>query len=99
MRFAVESWGGLDILVNNAGVGIFAQVADLSPEQWDQVIDTNLTGVFYCCHAAIPHLRKQGKRARGYIINISSLAGKNRLQRGHRLQRFESSGSKASAKP
>ena len=79
MRFAEESWGGLDILVNNAGVGTFGHVADLPPEQWDQVIDTNLTGVFYCCHAAIPHLRKRGG---GYILNISSLAGKNAFNHG-----------------
>ena len=79
MRFAAESWGGIDILVNNAGIGIFAHVADVSPEQWDQVIDTNLTGVFYCCHAAIPHLRKRGG---GYILNISSLAGKNAFTAG-----------------
>ena len=41
-----------------------------------------MTGVFYCCHAAIPHLRKQGKRGGGYIINISSLAGKNAFNEG-----------------
>src|SRR5207247_5310383 len=45
-----------------------------TPEQWSEVIDTNLTGVFYVCHAAIPHLRQRGG---GSIINISSLAGKN----------------------
>jgi 3-oxoacyl-[acyl-carrier protein] reductase len=69
-----ESFGGLDILVNNAGVGLFANVADMLTDQWHQVIDTNLTGVFYCCNAAIPHLRRRGG---GWIINISSLAGKN----------------------
>jgi NAD(P)-dependent dehydrogenase (short-subunit alcohol dehydrogenase family) len=67
-------WGGLDILVNNAGVGLFANVADMTPAQWSEVIDTNLTGVFNCCHAALPHLRR---RHGGYIINISSLAGKS----------------------
>jgi NAD(P)-dependent dehydrogenase (short-subunit alcohol dehydrogenase family) len=46
----------------------------MTPEQWAQVIDTNLTGVFYGCRAAIPHLRARGA---GYIVNISSLAGKN----------------------
>jgi NAD(P)-dependent dehydrogenase (short-subunit alcohol dehydrogenase family) len=71
--------GGLDILVNNAGVGLFAPVADMSPEDWHRVIDTNLTGVYYCCRAAIPLLRKRGG---GWIINISSLAGKNTFVRG-----------------
>ena len=71
---AAGAFGGLDILVNNAGVGLFANVADMSVRQWQQVIDTNLSGVFYCCHAAIPHLRRRGG---GWIINISSLAGKN----------------------
>jgi 3-oxoacyl-[acyl-carrier protein] reductase len=71
---ASARFGGLDFLVNNAGVGIFANVADMTPAQWSEVIDTNLTGVFYSCHAAIPHLRRRGG---GFIINISSLAGKN----------------------
>jgi 3-oxoacyl-[acyl-carrier protein] reductase len=70
----VARFGGLDILVNNAGVGIFANVAEMTPEQWSEIVDTNLTGVFYACRAAIPHLRARGG---GYIINISSLAGKN----------------------
>ena len=70
----VERLGGLDILVNNAGVGVFSPVADMSIDNWHQVIDTNLSGVFYCCHAALPHLRRRGG---GWIINISSLAGKN----------------------
>jgi NAD(P)-dependent dehydrogenase (short-subunit alcohol dehydrogenase family) len=66
--------GGLNIVVNNAGVGTFAKVADMTPAQWAEVIDTNLTGVFNVCSAAIPHLRNAGG---GYIINISSLAGTN----------------------
>jgi NAD(P)-dependent dehydrogenase (short-subunit alcohol dehydrogenase family) len=70
----VSAFGGLDIVINNAGVGRFANVADMSLEQWSDVIDTNLTGVFNVCHAAIPELRKRGG---GYIINIGSLAGKN----------------------
>jgi NAD(P)-dependent dehydrogenase (short-subunit alcohol dehydrogenase family) len=69
-----DRFGGLDILVNNAGVGIFTHVADMTPAQWSEIIDTNLTGVFHACHAAIPYLRQRGG---GYIINISSLAGKN----------------------
>ena len=71
---AAARFGGVDILVNNAGVGIFNPVADMTPEQWSEVIDTNLTGVFYACHAAIPRMRLRGG---GFIINISSLAGKN----------------------
>jgi 3-oxoacyl-[acyl-carrier protein] reductase len=46
----------------------------MTPDQWSEVIDTNLTGVFNACQAALPHLRRNGG---GYIINISSLAGKN----------------------
>lgn len=68
---AVSRFGGLDILVNSAGVGVFTPVADMSIAQWRQVIDTNLTGVFNGCHAALPHLRRRGG---GWIINISSLA-------------------------
>jgi len=76
---AASRFGGIDILVNNAGVGIFASVADMSVEQWHTVIDTNLTGVFYCCHLVLPHLRRRGG---GWIINISSLAGKNAFPDG-----------------
>jgi 3-oxoacyl-[acyl-carrier protein] reductase len=71
---AVQRFGGLDVLVNNAGVGLFASVAEMSVDDWRSVIDTNLSGVFYCCRAAIPHLRDRGG---GWIINISSLAGTN----------------------
>ena len=71
---AAERFGGLDILINNAGVGIFSPVADMDPEGWRQVIETNLSGVFFCCRAAIPLLRRRGG---GWIINVSSLAGKN----------------------
>jgi len=70
----VARFGGLDILINNAGVGVFAGVAAMTPEQWSEVIDTNLTGVFNATHAALPHMQRRGG---GFIINISSLAGKN----------------------
>jgi NAD(P)-dependent dehydrogenase (short-subunit alcohol dehydrogenase family) len=70
----VARFGGLDILINNAGIGVFAGVAAMTPEQWSEVIDTNLTGVFNATHAALPHMQRRGA---GFIINISSLAGKN----------------------
>ena len=79
MRAAAERFGGLDILVNNAGVGIFKPVDQLSVEEWDATIQTNLSGVFYCCREAIPLMRKRGG---GYIFNISSLAGVNPLATG-----------------
>jgi NAD(P)-dependent dehydrogenase (short-subunit alcohol dehydrogenase family) len=71
--------GGCDVLVNNAGIGFFGPVADMRAEEWRAVIETNLNGVFYCCHAAIPQMRKRGG---GYIFNISSLAGRNAFPNG-----------------
>ncbi len=76
---ATERFGGVDILVNNAGVGGFGAVDRMEPEKWHQVIETNLNGVFYCCHEAIPVMRERGG---GWIINIASLAGKNPLPGG-----------------
>jgi 3-oxoacyl-[acyl-carrier protein] reductase len=67
----VSRFGGLDALVNNAGVGIFRSVTDMTTDEWHRVMETNLTGVFYCCRAALPHLRARGG---GWIINISSLS-------------------------
>jgi 3-oxoacyl-[acyl-carrier protein] reductase len=69
-----QTFGGLDVLVNNAGIAGKGAVADIPLDLWHAVIDTNLTGVFHCCRAAIPFLRKRGG---GYIINIGSLAGVN----------------------
>jgi NAD(P)-dependent dehydrogenase (short-subunit alcohol dehydrogenase family) len=72
---AVNELGGLDILINNAGIGIARTTVDeTSPENFRAVLETNLFGVFYCCHEAIPQMKKRGG---GYIINISSLAGAN----------------------
>lgn len=75
----VGRFGGLDILVNNAGVGIFEDVAAMTPGQWSEIVDTNLTGVFNACHAAIPHLRRRGG---GFIVNISSLSATNPFAHG-----------------
>jgi NAD(P)-dependent dehydrogenase (short-subunit alcohol dehydrogenase family) len=79
MSAAVSTFGGLDILVNNAGVGVFSAIADMTVDEWHRVLDTNLSGVFYCCHAAIPHLKRRGG---GWILNISSLASKNAFVNG-----------------
>ncbi|MFP5378528.1 MAG: SDR family oxidoreductase [Vicinamibacteria bacterium] len=68
---AAQRFGGLDALVNNAGVGTGTIVADLSEEEWRRIVDTNLTGAFHCCRAAIPHLRERGG---GWIVNVSSLS-------------------------
>ena len=71
---ANNTFGGIDILVNNAGIGIFNSVENMSVEDFRATLETNLFGVFYCCHEAIPLMKKRGG---GYIINISSLAGTN----------------------
>jgi NAD(P)-dependent dehydrogenase (short-subunit alcohol dehydrogenase family) len=72
-------FGGCDVLVNNAGIGAFAPLAEMNPDDWRAVIETNLNGVFYCCHSAIPQMKRRGG---GYIFNISSLAGRNAFPNG-----------------
>jgi 3-oxoacyl-[acyl-carrier protein] reductase len=74
VEHAAAEFGGLDILVNNAGIGVFGRVEELAVEDFRACLETNLFGVFYCCHEAIPLMKKGGG---GYIINISSLAGTN----------------------
>ncbi len=72
---AERLFGGVDILVNNAGMGIFGKtVEELSGDEFRQTLETNLFGVFYACHYAVPMMKRRGG---GYIINISSLAGQN----------------------
>ena len=74
----VSKLGSLDIVVANAGVGHFAPIEDLSVEDWNDVIDTNLTGVFYTIKSTLEAL----SQSRGYFITISSLAGTNFFQMG-----------------
>jgi len=76
---AASRFGGLDILVNNAGAGIFRPIQEMTADDWRSTIDLNLTGVFNCCHHALPLLAKNGA---GYIIQISSLAGTNAFAGG-----------------
>lgn len=68
-----DKWGQLDVLVANAGVGAYGSIVDLTAEQWNQAIDTNLTGVFHSVKAAVSAI----KESKGYIITIASLAGTN----------------------
>jgi len=68
----VKRFGQIDILVNNAGVYMEKRVENTTEEEWDQIIDINLKGVFLCSKAAYPYFKKQGG---GAIINISSDAG------------------------
>jgi 3-oxoacyl-[acyl-carrier protein] reductase len=72
-------FSGLDILVNNAGEGVFRKVGEMTPEDWHRNIDLNLNGVFYCSREALARFSRRGS---GFIVNISSLAGKNAFSGG-----------------
>ncbi len=74
----LKTFGSLDALIANAGVGHFAPVDKMTVEQWHDVIDINLTGVFYSVKASVEALKK----SKGYIITISSLAGTNFFENG-----------------
>jgi NAD(P)-dependent dehydrogenase (short-subunit alcohol dehydrogenase family) len=69
----VDRWGKLNVMVANAGIGHFAPIQDMTPEQWHEVIDINLTGVFNSVKASVPALQE----TEGYIMTIASLAGTN----------------------
>lgn len=78
VQSVMDKWGRLDVLIANAGVGHFSSIEDLTPEEWDSTIDTNLTGVFYSVKASIDAL----KASQGYIITVASLAGTNFFANG-----------------
>jgi 3-oxoacyl-[acyl-carrier protein] reductase len=65
--------GSIDIVIANAGLGVFGSIEDITIEAWNQVIETNLTGVFYTLKSTLSSL----KNTKGYYITISSLAGTN----------------------
>jgi 3-oxoacyl-[acyl-carrier protein] reductase len=71
---AINTFGKIDILINNAGITRDAMLKKLTAEQWQQVIDVNLSGVFYCTQAVLPHMLEQES---GKIINTSSIVGLN----------------------
>lgn len=68
-----DEFGEIDILVNNAGIGYTANLSDTPLEDWQRVIDLNITSVFQCMMAIVPGMRQRGK---GTIINIASIAAK-----------------------
>lgn len=74
VRGVIENMGRMDILVNNAGVGHFANVAELTTQDWDTMFDLNVRGLFIATRESLPHLRQAGESV---IINVASLAGKN----------------------
>ena len=78
VQTAIDEFGRLDVLVNNAGVGVFGHVSDLSVEDWQLQIETNLTGAFLCTKFALPHLIER----KGWVINIGSLASRHPFKGG-----------------
>ena len=72
MDTAIESFGKVDILVNNAGINRDRTIQRMSVEEWDTVIQTDLSSIFYCTSAVVPSMREQNY---GRIINISSIIG------------------------
>ena len=73
VKTTLDTFGQLDIVIANAGLGHFGSIEDLTSQQWNEVIDTNLTGVFNSIKASVDAL----KATKGYYITISSLAGTN----------------------
>lgn len=67
-----EQLGGIDILINNAGIGDFGTIEEMPSETWEQVIKTNLFGVYYAAKAAYPFLKAKGE---GDVVNVASTAG------------------------
>lgn len=67
-----KHFGSIDVLINNAGISYIGLLTDMKPNEWNQIIQNNLTSVFNCCHLAIPYMVHKQK---GKIVNISSVWG------------------------
>ena len=78
VKYTIEKFGRLDYVIANAGLGIFKPVDELTAEEWNDMIETNLTGVFYTLKASVEELKK----TEGCYITISSLAGANFFENG-----------------
>jgi 3-oxoacyl-[acyl-carrier protein] reductase len=76
----LKRFGRIDILLNNAGTNRPSQIVDMKDEEWHLVINTSLTGTFYCTRAVLPAMMEQRQ---GRIVNISSVAGFRGLDGGH----------------
>jgi NAD(P)-dependent dehydrogenase (short-subunit alcohol dehydrogenase family) len=76
VEWVIAEAGRIDCLVNNAGMGAFGPVYGLSGDQWREVLETNLSGAFYCLRAVAGRMKEQGA---GWIFNIGSLASKNAM--------------------
>ena len=73
IRTAHDRWGRLDILVNNAGVMLLGQIDGADTEDWRRMVNTNVLGLMYATHAALPLMKAQNV---GHVVNISSVAGR-----------------------
>ncbi len=73
VSIVIDTFGRIDVLIANAGIGVFKNIMELTAEDWNATIDTNLTGVFYSVKASLEEIIRQ----KGYIITIASLAGTN----------------------
>jgi len=71
VKEAVEKLGRMDVLINNAGINIDRLLVNMTPEQWQKVIDVDLTGTYNCTKAVLPHMMQQGG---GRIVNVSSMS-------------------------
>ena len=69
VEHAIEEFGKIDILVNNAGINIRSPITEITDDDWNLIQQINVTGVFYCCRAVVPHMKAAGY---GRIINIGS---------------------------
>lgn len=74
--------GGLDGLVNNAGTAFVREFDEITPQMWSDIVATNLTGVYNCCHAALAALKDAGKQGVADIVNIGSRSGRYAFRGG-----------------